>query len=103
MSIFTQEDPITVEYLERKGFERYPEPCTMTDIYEKKFKNENGYIAWYSTSPAILRFYFKAAKKSKLGKCELLYKGTRKTFHIPCTESDMDEIIYECQKLTGLS
>lgn len=105
MSIFSMEDPLTPEYIERCGFQTNHDKNNPTILYRMRLYR---YSWWAADDNAELRFYFKAAKKSKVEFCELSYrvsKGIHKTtimrhkLNYPKTQQDLDMLIVEARSL----
>lgn len=105
MSIFSMEDPLTPQYIEECGFKTVHKQTDPTVLYRMGLIKEG----WWSYDYiAELRFYFKAAKKSKIDFCELSFKSYNKKgkttvkripMKSPKTREDIDWLILEAKAL----
>lgn len=104
MGIFSREDPLTQEYIEQCGFHTIHDKNNPTILYRMRLYI---YSEW-STDDAELRFYFRAAKKSKVEFCEFSYKISknihktsviRHKLSYPKTQQDLDMLIFEAKKI----
>lgn len=105
MSIFSMEDPLTPEYIEKCGFQTIHDKNNPTILYRMELFNSNW---WDINNDAELRFYFRAAKKSKVEFCELSYRVRRNDnkstiirhrLSNPKTQQDLDMLIIEAKSL----
>lgn len=105
MSIFSMEDPLTPEYIEQCGFHTIHGKNNPTILYRMRLFRGSW---WAADDNAVIKFYFRAAKKSKVEFCELSYrvsKGIHKTsimrhkLNYPKTQQDLDMLIIEARSL----
>lgn len=105
MSIFSMEDPLTPEYIESSGFHTIHDKNNPTILYRMRLYRHSW---WTADDNAELRFYFKAAKKSKEEFCELSYRVSRvihkatimrHKLSYPKTQQDLDLLIVEAKTL----
>lgn len=105
MGIFTMDEPLTPQYIEECGFKTDHKQTDPTVLYRMKLTKEGWWSYDYS---AELRFYYKAAKKSKVNFCELSFrsyniKGKSTVKRIPMkspkTREDIDWLIMEAKAL----
>lgn len=105
MGLFTMDEPLTPQYIEECGFQTAHKQTNPTVLYRMKLIKEGWWSYDYS---AELRFYYKAAKKSKADFCELSFrsyniKGKSTVKRIPMkspkTREDIDWLIMEAKAL----
>ena len=99
------DEPLTPQYIEECGFKTDHKQTDPTVLYRMKLTKEGWWSYDYS---AELRFYYKAAKKSKVDFCELSFrsysiKGKSTVKRIPMkspkTREDVDWLIMEAKAL----
>lgn len=105
MGLFTMDEPLTPQYIEDCGFKTAHKQTDPTVLYRMKLIKEG----WWSYDYcAELRFYYKAAKKSKVDFCELSFKSYSKKEKVtvkripmksPKTREDIDWLIMEAKAL----
>lgn len=104
MSIFSREDPLTPEYIEKCGFHTIHDKNNPTILYRMRLSR----LMYASIDDAELRFYFRASKKSKVEFCELSYRAAvdryksmmiRYKMSYPKTQQDLDMLIFEARKI----
>ena len=105
MGLFTMDEPLTPQYIEEYGFKTDHKQTDPTVLYRMKLTKEGWWSYDYS---AELRFYYKAAKKSKVDFCELSFKSynikgkstvKRTPMKSPKTREDIDWLIMEAKAL----
>lgn len=104
MGIFTMDDPLTTQYIEKVGFKTNHKQNDPTILYRMRLYKENW---WSEDMNAELRFYWKAAKKSKQELCELSYKYPKHSkskmmrykLRFPKTCEELDWLIYEAKTI----
>lgn len=105
MGIFTMDEPLTPQYIEECGFKTDHKQTDPTVLYRMKLIKEGWWSYDYN---AELRFYYKAAKKSKVDFCELSFKSYNKKEKVtvkripmksPKTREDVDWLIIEAKAL----
>ena len=99
------EDPLTPEYIEKCGFQTIHDKNNPTILYRMKLFSSSW---WDIKNDAELRFYFRAAKKSKVEFCELSYRVRRNNhkstiirhkLRYPKTQQDLDMLIFEARTI----
>lgn len=105
MGLFTMDEPLTPQYIEECGFKTDHKQTDPTVLYRMKLIKEGWWAYDYS---AELRFYYKAAKKSKIDFCELSFKSHNKKekatvkripMKYPKTREDVDWLIMEAKAM----
>ena len=105
MGLFTMDEPLTPQYIEECGFKTDHKQTNPTVLYRMKLFKEGWWSYDYS---AELRFYYKAAKQSKVNFCELSFKSYNKKEKVtvkrfpmksPKTREDIDWLIMEAKAL----